>query len=158
MPIHCIIVTDLSHAMVRVKLKFLIDNIFLVGLVIGSGVLLIWPLITGASRGIKTISPAQAVLLINREHATVLDVRDDAEYATGHILDAKHITLSELEAKVESLSAQKQKPLIVHCQSGMRSAKACTILRKHGFEQLHELEGGILAWEKANLPIIKAST
>lgn len=158
MPIHCIIVNGLSHAMARVKLKFLLDNVLLVGLVIGSGVLLIWPVISGASRGIKSISPAQAVLLINREHATVLDVRDDAEYATGHILDAKHIALNDLEAKVESLGAQKQKPLIVHCQSGMRSTKACAILRKHGFEQLHELEGGILAWEKANLPMIKAST
>lgn len=130
----------------------------LLGLVIGSGLLLIWPTISGASRGVKSVSPSQAVLLINREHASVLDVRDDVEYATGHIMDAKHITLDTLEANVESLKALKQKPLIVQCQSGVRALKACGVLRKHGFEQLHHLEGGIVAWEKANLPLVKSST
>jgi rhodanese-related sulfurtransferase len=139
-------------------LKFLIDNIMLVGLIIGSGVLLIWPMISEASRGVKAVSPTQAVLLINREHAKVLDVRDANEYATRHIADAKHVALNELEAEIASLQGLKQKPLIVHCQSGTRSTKACALLHKHGFTQLHHLDGGILAWEKANLPIVNPSS
>ena len=138
------------------KLKFLAENIFLVGLVLGSGAMLVWSLLMGSARGAKTISATQSVQLINREHALVLDVRDAAEYAAGHITDAMHIPLSQLEASVEKLVQYKEKPMIVQCQSGTRSAKACAILSKHGFTQLYQMEGGLLSWEQAKLPVSRA--
>lgn len=138
------------------KLKFLADNIFLVGLVLGSGAMLVWSLLVGSVRGAKTISATQSVQLINREHALVLDVRDAAEYAAGHIAEAMHIPLSQLEISVEKLMQYKEKPLIVQCQSGTRSAKACAILSKHGFTQLYQMEGGLLSWEQAKLPVSRA--
>lgn len=118
--------------------------------------MLLWSLLTGTARGVKTISATQSVQLINREHALVLDVRDLAEYTAGHIADAMHIPLNQLESSLEKLNAYKSKPIIVQCQSGTRSARACAVLSKQGFTQLYQMEGGLLSWEQAKLPITRA--
>jgi rhodanese-related sulfurtransferase len=99
------------------------------------------------------ISPAQATALINREDALVIDVREAAEFSAGHLLNARHIPLAELEKRVGELEKFRDKPVILNCASGSRSASACAILRKAGFASVHNLDGGIAAWEKAGMPI-----
>jgi rhodanese-related sulfurtransferase len=92
--------------------------------------------------------------LIN-DDALVLDVREDKEWAEGHIPNAKHIPLGQLSKRISELDKYKDKPIVVSCRSGHRSATACRTLKKDGFEQTHNLMGGIIAWENANLPVTK---
>lgn len=136
-------------------MEFITDNVLLIGLALGSGVMLLWPLLSRGAGGVANVSPNEAVLLMNRSNAIVLDVRDDAEFAAGHITDAKHIPLAKLAERIKELERFKDKPILVHCQGGVRSAKACDILRKNEFTKLHNLQGGLNAWVAAKLPVVK---
>ena len=137
-------------------MKFLTQNLLLIGLALGSGLMLIWPMLKrGAGAGVAQASPTEAVLLINRANALVLDVRDDQEFAGGHIADAKHIPAAQLEARINELRRYKDRPLIINCQGGVRSAKACDLLRKHEFSKVYNLQGGLNAWIQAKLPVVK---
>ena len=106
-------------------------------------------------RGYRQIGPAEATGLINHDDALVLDVREDREFQGGHILNAVHIPLGKLAGRLSELEAHKGRPVVAVCRSGHRSASACGILRKNGFEQVHNLAGGVLAWGNANLPLTK---
>ena len=101
------------------------------------------------------LTPAKATLMINREDAIVLDVREKAERANGAIIGSKHIPASQLAGRVAELDKFKERPVIVHCASGMRSSSACTTLRKAGFTKVFHLDGGLGAWEQAGLPLVK---
>lgn len=102
------------------------------------------------------ISPQQAVQLMSHESGSiVLDVREDKEYEAGHIQDSVHIPLSALASRVSELDKYKDKNVILGCRSGARSGRACSILKKNGFEKVHNLRGGVIAWEKDNLPMNK---
>ena len=132
-------------------MEFIKQNIMLIGLALGSGAMLLWPLL----RQGKSVSPSEAIILINREHALVLDIREDAEIATGTILGAKHIPLKQLETRLSEIANWKEKPIIVNCQSGTRSSSACDQLQKAGFARVFNLAGGLRAWQDAKLPITK---
>ncbi len=101
----------------------------------------------------KTVTPLEATRLINREDAVLLDVREDNEYRGGHIVNSVHIPLSVLDKRLDELEKYKDRPIIVACRTGNRSAAACTRLSKAGFGQVYNLGGGVLAWENANLPL-----
>lgn len=135
-------------------MDFLIENIVWVGLVIGSGAMLLWPLLSRS--GSLELSPQEAVLLINREHPLVVDVREENEYAGGHIADARNIPLSRFKERLGELAKYKQKPLLVNCLSGTRTASACAALKAAGFEKVYVLKGGVNAWRQANLPLVKS--
>jgi rhodanese-related sulfurtransferase len=133
--------------------QFLIDNIFMVGIFAVSGVMLLWPLVSGGFGSGREIGTIDATNLINRENALVLDVREDAEYALMHIPNSRHIPLSTLETRLNELTKFKERPVILSCQSGNRSNKALQILEKNQFSKLFVLRGGIGAWEEASLPL-----
>jgi rhodanese-related sulfurtransferase len=135
---------------------FIKENVLLIGLALGSGIMLLLPSFKKDANGVPNLSGAEAVTLINRSHAVVLDVRDEAEFATGHIAEAMNIPLNQLAEKLDTLKKYKSKPILVNCQRGVRGAKACAILRKAEFSQVHHLQGGLDAWLKANLPVVKA--
>lgn len=135
-------------------MEFFKSNILLIGLAIGSGIMLLLPSFKKGAGGVPNLSPAEAVTLINRSNAFVLDVRDDAEFASGHIADATHIPLANLEARIGELKKYQNKPILVNCQKGMRAAKACDILRKAEFTQVNNLQGGLSAWLEAKLPVV----
>jgi rhodanese-related sulfurtransferase len=135
--------------------KFLSENALLIGLFLGSGFMLLWPLLKRGAGGISSVTPSEAVVLINRSNAVVLDVRDEAEFANGHITDARHIPLAQLADRIKELQKFKDKPVLVNCQAGTRSAKAGDTLRKSGFTQVHNLQGGLNAWVQAKLPVVK---
>jgi rhodanese-related sulfurtransferase len=101
------------------------------------------------------LTPAQATQLINREDAQVIDVREQPEWAKGRIAGARHIPVGQLDQRIADLEKFKERPLIVVCASGMRSASACSTLRKAGFAKVFALDGGISAWEQAGLPLTK---
>ncbi|MFZ3088883.1 MAG: rhodanese-like domain-containing protein [Methylotenera sp.] len=137
-------------------MEFFRNNILLIGLALGSGVMLLLPAFKKGAGGVPNLTTAEAINLINRSHAIVLDVRNDAEFANGHIVDAKHIPVDKLAERLNELTKYKDKPILVNCQRGMRSAKACDILRKAEFTQVHNLQGGLDAWLEAKLPVVKA--
>lgn len=107
------------------------------------------------ARGVKNVPPSEAVTLINRQNAVVLDVRTDDEFKQGHIINSLHIPVGLLASRINELERHKTQPLVVVCRTGQRSTQACSILRKQGFVSLYGLAGGIVAWQGANLPLAK---
>src|SRR5690606_6163867 len=129
-----------SRSMQPNILTFLQANIFLVLVCVASGIMLIWPMIQKALSGSKEVSVPQAVQLINRRDAVILDVREASEYAAGHIPNARHIPVGDLDKRVKELDKFKQRPIVVVCQTGSRSATACGKLRKGGFAEAFNLK------------------
>ena len=134
-------------------MKFCLDNWMLIALVLTSGALLLAPVLQNASSG--GLSANDAVSLINREKAVVVDVCEPAEFAAGHIVGSKNIPLADLQAKLAAAAKNKGLPLILVCQSGARSARAMATAKTLGYEQVHSLGGGLTAWKSAGLPLEK---
>ena len=110
------------------------------------------------SGAVKSIRPAEAVMLINREAAVVVDVRTEKEYQEGHIMNSLHIPLGMIDSRISELKDMKSTPLIVTCKTGSRSSAAAAKLKKQGFQLVNNLSGGMLAWTSANLPITTEPT
>jgi rhodanese-related sulfurtransferase len=133
--------------------KFIVDNWMLISIAIASGALLLWPVVQGAAT--SGLTPAGVVQLINRDKAVVIDVCEPDEYAAGHIVGAKNIPLAQLEAKLAGTVKNKSLPLVLVCQSGMRSGRAVAVAKKLGYEQAQSMGGGLAAWKTASLPVEK---
>jgi rhodanese-related sulfurtransferase len=136
-------------------MQFIQDNLMLVGLAAVTGAMLLWSFVGGKLSGVNGVDTLEATRLINQD-ALVLDVREDKEFDTGHIPKARHIPLGKLKERIAELEKFKTKAIVVNCRSGQRSAQACGILKKQGYENVVNLSGGIMAWESANLPMEKA--
>ena len=130
-------------------------HMLLFGAAVVSGGMLIWPLLGRLARPGNEVGPLEAVQLINRRDAVVIDVREDAEYATGHIANARHIPLGQLAGQLKALEKFKARPIIVNCRSGPRAASAVGVLNKNGFNEVFTLRGGISAWQQAGMPLEK---
>lgn len=136
-------------------MQFFIDNWMLISVALTSGGLLLWPVLAGGARA-GALSPADAVRLINREKAVVIDVGEPHEFAQGHVVGSKNVPFGQLEDKLPSLVKNKALPVILVCPAGMRAARAATLARKLGFEQAQAIAGGLKAWRDASLPVEKA--
>jgi rhodanese-related sulfurtransferase len=134
---------------------FIQKNLLLATVCVVSLVMLLWPFIQGALTGAKDVSVPQAVQLINRRDALVLDVRDASEYASGHAPHSRHIPMGEIDKRLKELERFKQRPIVVMCRSGNRAGSACAVLKKNGFAEAVALKGGVLAWQQASMPIEK---
>jgi len=99
------------------------------------------------------VSAGQAVEMLANEQAVIIDVREQSEWDTGHIPSALFIPLGQLKSRLAELEVYKGKPIIMQCRSGVRSAKASSIMVDAGFEQVYNLTGGIIAWSNAGLII-----
>jgi rhodanese-related sulfurtransferase len=132
--------------------KFIIDHIFTVALVVLSGGFLLWPALQ--PRG-KRASALQVTQLINRGKTIVVDVRTAEEFAKGHLRDAKNIPLADLSTRIGELDKSKARSVVVVCQSGARADKAVRQLAAAGFEDVISLDGGLTAWQAAGLPVAK---
>jgi len=130
-------------------------NMLLLGLAVVSGGMLIFPLFSRGMRTTSEVGATDAVMLINRKDAVVLDVRDDTEFASGHITNARHVPEKQLADHLKALEKFKMKPVIVSCASGRRSAAVADSLRKQGFTEVVALRGGIGAWLQAGMPLEK---
>ena len=136
-------------------LNFLIDQWYLVLAAVTSGALLFWPVLSRGTQGGK-VTATEAVRLINREKAVLIDVCEPAEFAAGHAAGSRSVPLSALENS-GSLPKNKALPLVVVCASGARATRAVGILKKQGYERAHALAGGLAAWREANLPVEKSA-
>ena len=136
-------------------MDFLQQNMIWVALAFVSGGMLLWPMVAGGT--VAHLTPAEATLLMNREDALVLDVRETGEWGAGHIQGARHITLGQLATRLSEIEKFKERPIIVCCASGNRSASACGQLKKEGFAKVYSLGGGIQSWRDASLPLTTKS-
>jgi len=136
--------------------QFFVDNWVLFLAAITSGGLLLWPIVNKGAGGSGKVSAAEAVQLINREKAVLIDVSEAAEFAAGHAAGAKSVPLAGLEASPD-LPKNKALPLIVLCPTGTRASRAVAILKKRGFENARALAGGLAAWREANLPVERSA-
>lgn len=108
-----------------------------------------------SAQGYLNVVPFTATALINHEDALVLDVREDQEFRDGHIINSVHIPTGDLVKRLKELEKYRQRPIILVCRSGNRSRTSAALLHKQGFNPLYNLEGGIIAWQNANLPLIR---
>jgi len=129
-------------------------NFLLAAVAVVSGAMLLWPFVRLRAGGPR-VSAAEATTLINREDALMIDVREPGEFSTGHALGAKNVPLARIDDGANDLGKRKERPLVVYCDSGDRSAKAATTLRKQGFARVTSLAGGLGAWQSAGLPVEK---
>ncbi len=136
-------------------MQFVIDNILPISIAILSGAMLVWSFIGNRVRGIKVVDCVAALQLINHKSALVLDVREESEYKAGHILNSKLIPLGSLKQRIGEIEKYKDQPVVVVCRSGNRSGSGCAALAQYGFTQAYNLAGGVMAWQKANLPLEK---
>lgn len=136
-------------------LEFAQNHLLLVLGFVGVLAMIIWTEFGRLTQKFKNLDTNQAVLLMNNDQSLVLDVREDSEVKEGKIQGSKHIPLSQLVKRMPELEKSKSKPILVYCRSGNRSAQACSQLTKQGYENVNNLSGGFVAWESANLPIVK---
>ncbi len=106
-------------------------------------------------RGYKSLAPAQVTALINQENALVVDLRPYADFQKGHIAGSKNVLMSQFDPESKQLAPAKALPIVLVCQSGITVVGAAKRLKKAGFERVHILEGGIGAWQQAELPLVK---
>ena len=118
-----------------------------------SGFLLLWPQINSRT-GAGSVGTNEAVRLINREKALLIDVSEPEEFAKGHPNGARNVPLGKIEGSKE-LPSNKALPLVVVCPTGARASRAAGLLRKAGYEKAQVLAGGFAAWREANLPVEK---
>lgn len=130
-------------------------NMMLFGGAVATGAMLLWPLLMRPFRAGREVGVAEAVQLINRRDALVIDVRDTGEYEAGHIAGARHVPEKQLAERLKDLEKFRDRPLIVVCRIGTRSAAAVQLLRRGGFNEAVNLRGGISAWEQASMPLEK---
>ena len=134
--------------------EFLINNLALVALFLASGAMLFWPEISKlAGGGGEALGTLEATRLMNQASTLVLDIRDDKDFAAGHLPRARHIPLPDLEKRAAEIQKFKDKPVLVTCRNGNRSSAAARVLKKLGFSNVFQLKGGLVAWEQASLPV-----
>lgn len=114
--------------------------------------------LTACSTNIKGISPIEAAKLFEAKQVVMIDLRENEEWAAQHIEGAIHIPLAELERRLSQLTQFKDRPIVVQCRSGKRSAIAAAILQSSGFKTVYNLTGGILAWDKEKLATVRETT
>ena len=132
--------------------EFVTNHLLLVLTFVGLAAALIWNIFFDPVNK-SAVTPLQSTALINHEDAVVLDVRSIAEYKKGHIVNAVNVPLNGLAKQLQTLEKYRNKPIIVACKSGSRSGMAVKMLMKKGFEKVHNLRGGMMAWESAGLPV-----
>ncbi|RZL09639.1 MAG: rhodanese-like domain-containing protein [Rubrivivax sp.] len=136
-------------------MNYVVENWYWILAAAVSGGGLLWLQLRNGASG--DLTPQEAVMLINREKASVVDVSDAAGFAAGHVKGARHVPLAQLAAGVKGLPANKQLPVVVVCATGALAGKGVSQLKQLGYEKALALKGGMKGWREANLPIEKAA-
>lgn len=105
--------------------------------------------------GASSIGPQKAVMLINRQGAVVVDVREKKEFDTGHIVDSINIPLAKLKQRLSELRKHKEKPVVVVCKLGQHSSDAAKTLQESDYAEVFRLSGGLTEWKAQSLPLVQ---
>ena len=137
------------------NVQFVQQNIWLVLIAVMSGLMFLWPTVAKRFSRTREVGVVEAVRLINREDAAILDVREPAEFKGGHVPNARNVPVGQIGERMKELEKLKSRTILVICATGNRSASACGELQKAGFEQIYALAGGMGAWQQAGMPAQK---
>ena len=105
--------------------------------------------------GYKALRPAELTTLMNRDNALVVDLSASGDFEKGHIAGSRNVAPSQFDPENKLLAAAKSLPVVMVCRNGQASAGAAKRLKKAGFEHVHWLDGGVAAWQQADLPLVK---
>ncbi len=110
-------------------------------------------LLTNITRSMGGVTPNQAVTMMNKNNAVVIDVRPEKDFKKGHIIGSKNFPASTLPQMKGKLEKFKDAPVLVCCQSGNTSADSAKKIRELGVDNAQLIRGGIFAWEQEGLPL-----
>lgn len=102
-----------------------------------------------------SLSPQQAINLVNSEQGVFLDLRDSADFKQGHIVDALHIPMTKLAERTAELEKFRDRPIVLVCKVGQQSGAAGKQLKALGFEKVYKMTGGMMEWGNLQLPLVK---
>ena len=102
-----------------------------------------------------SVSPQQAINLVNSENGVFLDLRDAGEFKQGHIVAALNIPASKGESRLGELEKHKSSPIVLVCKMGQQAGAAGKQLRAKGFDRVYKMSGGMSEWGNLQLPTVK---
>lgn len=106
-------------------------------------------------RGFKSLRPAQLTALLNRDNALLVDLSPGNDFEKGHIAGSRNVAPSQFDPENKLLAKARELPVVVTCRNGQASLGAARRLKKAGFQQVYWLDGGVAAWQQADLPLVK---
>ena len=133
-------------------LEFLAQQLLLVAALL---VLVVMLFIHESRRSGPSLSPQQAINMINAEGGVFLDLRDAGEYKQGHIVEAVNIPAAKVEARLGELEKHKSSPIVLVCKMGQQASAAGKQLKASGFERVYKMSGGMMEWGNLQLPTVK---
>ena len=101
-----------------------------------------------------SLSPQQAITLVNKEQGVFLDLRDAAAFKQGHIVEALHIPATKLGDRMAELEKYRDKPIVLVCKMGQQSGSAGKQLKAGGFDKVYKMSGGMMEWSNLQLPTV----
>lgn len=131
------------------NMDFITENILLIITFVGSAILLAFPSLSKSRN--SGLSPADVVIKVNDKNAQLVDVRTEAEFAKGTLAGAINIPAADLVSRLDTLD--KKRPVILITQNGRRAAQELKQFKGKGFSDVYTLEGGLVAWQAAKLPL-----
>ena len=137
-------------------LEFIGHHPFLAGGAVAAALVVIAVEIKERIQKFAALSAAQAVRLMN-QGALILDLRPKEAFEAGHIGEARNVPAADLESQADSLKKWRDRTVITYCDSGVSGAGAARTLARLGFTKVFNLDGGLNAWVKDNLPVIKGA-
>ncbi|MCB1705292.1 MAG: rhodanese-like domain-containing protein [Halioglobus sp.] len=101
-----------------------------------------------------SLTPQQAINMVNSENGVFLDLRDAAEFKKGHIVGAVNIPATKLATRLAELEKYKEKPIVLVCKMGQQSGAAGKQLKAENYTQVYKMTGGMMEWTNLQLPTV----
>lgn len=141
--------------MIEQLLQFIQNHWILCSLFVTTLALIILEEIKSKLTTLTKLSARDATLLLNRENATILDLRNQKLFANGHIIGAINIARADIEQNLNKLEPYKDKSLILADEQDTDTFPVGHKLQAQGFTKIYVLAGGLQSWKDAQLPLIK---
>ena len=101
-----------------------------------------------------SLSPQQAINLVNAEDGVFVDLRDTADFCAGHIVEAMHVPSSKLLNNTGLLEKYRNKPIVLVCKMGQTAGAVGKKLNADGYENVNIMTGGMMEWNNLQLPVV----
>jgi rhodanese-related sulfurtransferase len=137
-------------------LEFIGHHPYLAAAAVAAALIVLFYELRERVQAFAALSATQAVRLMN-QGALVIDLRSKELYDAGHIVDARNVPAAQLESQADTLKKWRDKTVITYCDSGTNGANAARALIKLGFTKVFNLQGGLNAWVKDNMPLSKTA-